>query len=225
MLWNKLFDKVEPTWRSLNNLEYGYWLVRLGEALESHEDHKGDAIPAPLANGARIIAEGKHMINLSLAAAGGDRFRMAELETFRPQADVLVEATVNWVVIKSVVENRASIRENLPLEEKKEKKQVRTTGAGSVKMPTKVKIARSDEHSGKVFINVGRDPYASMYYVQYCQNNPADESSWIDGAQGDSCRNLEISGLKPGEVYHFRVRCYGSGQYSPWSQVITIRIL
>ncbi|GFO58162.1 hypothetical protein GMST_04870 [Geomonas silvestris] len=222
---NKLFDKIEPTWRLLTNLDYGYWMVRFGESLESHEDHKGDAIPPPLANGVRISAEGKHMINLSLAAEGGDKFRMAELETFRPQADVLVEATVNWVVIKSVVENRTSIRENLPLEEKKEKKQVRASGAGSVKMPTKVRVTRSDLHSGTVFINIGRDAYASMYYVQYCQDNPTDENSWIDGVQGDSCRNLEISGLKPGEVYHFRVRCYGGGHYSPWSQIVTLRIL
>jgi len=160
-----------------------------------------------------------------MAAEGGDRFRMAELAAYRPQADVQVEATINWIVTRSVVENRSSIRENLHLEEKKEKKQLKASGAGAVKMPTKVRVVRSDAHSGTVYINIGRDPAASMYYVQYCQNNPSDENSWIDGVQGDGCRNLEISGLKPGEIYHFRVRCYGGGQYSPWSQIVTIRIL
>lgn len=35
------FDKVEAAWRYLPDLEYGYWLVRLGEALGKHEDHQG----------------------------------------------------------------------------------------------------------------------------------------------------------------------------------------
>lgn len=222
----KLFEKVEPTWRALTHLDYGYWIVRFGEALEKHEDHQGiNGIPPPLASAAKVVAEGKQIITMALAAEGGDRFRMAELAAFRAQTDIQIEATVNWVVTRSVVENKPSIRENLHLEEKVEKKPVKASGAGVVKMPTKVKVTRSDSHSGTVFVNIARDPYASMYYVQYCQNNPSEESSWIDGIQGDSCRNLEISGLKPGEVYHFRVRCFGGGQYSPWSQIVTIRIL
>jgi hypothetical protein len=222
----KLFDKVYPTWRNLSDLEYGYWMVRFGEALVKHEDHQGDnTIPSPLANGAKIIEGGKQMITLSMAAEGGDRFRVAEVAAFRPQADLQVSGTVNWVVTRSVVENKPSIRENLHLEEKKEKRQLKSSGPAGVKMPVKVKVHRSDDHSGTVYISLSKDPYASMYYVQYCQTNPADEASWADGAQSDGCRGIEIKGLNPGEVYHFRVRCFGGGQYSPWSQIVTIRIL
>lgn len=221
-----LFDKVEPTWRSLPDLEYGYWLVRFGEALEKHEDHQGEnAIPAPLAGVAKIIEGGHQMITLSMAAEGGDRFRVAEVAAYRPQTDLQVAATVNWVVTRSVLENKPSIRENLHLEEKKEKKQVRNSGSGGVKMPANVKVHRSDEHSGTVYISVPKDSFASIYYVQFCQDNPADEASWSDGGQSDSCRSIEVKGLKPGEIYHFRVRCFGGGQYSPWSQIVTIRIL
>jgi len=84
------------------------------------------------------------------------------------------------------VEHKPSIKENLHLEEKKEKKQVRSSGPSSVKMPAKVKVVRSDEHSGTVYLSVAKDTAASMYYVQYCQSNPADETSWIDGAQSDN---------------------------------------
>jgi len=220
------YDKIEPTWRLLPDMESGHWIVRFGEALEQHEDHQGDRrIPYPLADGAKIVAHGKQIINLAMAAEGGDRFRLAELAAYRPQADLQISATVNWIVTRSVLENKPSIRENLHLEEKKEKKPYRSSGPSGVKMPTKVKVVRSDEHSGIVYVSVAKDAAASMYYVQYCQSNPADETSWIDGAQSDTCRSIEIKGLKAGEVYHFRVRCFGGGQYSPWSQVVTIRIL
>lgn len=220
------FDLVEPTWRDLADLEYGYWMLRFGEALEKHEDHKGEKdIPHPLAGPAKIIDGGNQMVALARAAEGGDRFRKAELDAYRPQADLQVSATINWVVTRSVVENKPSIRANLLLEEKKEKKSARHTLPAVMTTPTKVKVARSDEHSGIAYISVPRVRLASMYYVQYCQDNPADEASWIDGAQSDSCRKIEVTGLKPGEIYHFRVRCFGGGQYSSWSQVVTIRML
>jgi hypothetical protein len=221
-----LFDLVEPTWRSLPDLEYGYWMVRFGEALEVHEEHQGEnAVPPPLAGPAKIKDNGNQMVALSLAAEGGDRFKTAQKDAFRPQAELQVSATVNWIVIKSVVENKPSIRGNLPIEEKKGRKTVRSSLSAAVTAPLNPKVKRSDEHSGTAYINVGRVPYASMYFVQYCQDNPADEASWIDGGQSDSCRGIEVKGLKPGEVYHFRVRCFGAGQYSPWSQIVTIRIL
>jgi len=221
-----LFDLVEPTWRGLADLEYGYWMLRFGEALEKHEDHQGqNGIPPPLAGPAKIINGGNQMVALAMAAEGGDRFRKADLNAYRPQADLEVSATVNWVVTRSVVENKPSIRANLLLEEKKEKKPVRSSAPAVVTTPTKIKVMRSDAHSGTAYINVSRVIFASMYYVQYCQDNPADEASWIDGAQSDSCRKIEVTGLKPGEIYHFRVRCFGGGQYSAWSQIVTVRIL
>lgn len=220
------FDLAEPTWRLLPDREYGYWLLRFGEALQSHADHQGEnAIPPPLANAATIINRGNQIVTLAIAAEGGDKFKRAELAALRSQSDLQVSATINWVVTKSVVENKPSVREGLHLEEKKEKKQIRNAGATGVKAPAKVKVKRSDNHSGTVYIDVPKDPHASMYYVQYCQTNPADEASWGAAEQSDSCRNIEVKGLKPGEVYHFRVRSFGGGQYSPWSQVATIRIL
>jgi hypothetical protein len=143
---------------------------------------------------------------------------------YRPQADLQVSATINWVVTRSVVENNPAIRANLPLEEKKEKKMVRISHAAGVTTPTNVKVKRADEHSGTVYISMAKIPGASMYYAQY-RHNSADEASWIDGPQSDFCRNLEIKGLTPGEVYQFRVRCFGGGQYSQWSQITTIRVL
>lgn len=222
------FDKVEQTWQSLAHLEYGYWGRRLGEALVIHPLHQGEnAIPHPLHNGQKIIETSDQVIAMALAAAGGDRFRMAEVDAFRPQAQMQVAATINWVVVRSVLENNPAIRENLPLEEKKEKARVKHTGTGSVTKPSKVKVKRGEDHSGIGYITVPRDPFASMYYVQYCPQglNPSDESSWVDGAQSDSCKNIEVKGLIPGQVYHFRVRTFGGGQYSLWSEIVTIRIL
>ncbi|GFO56960.1 hypothetical protein GMSM_39670 [Geomonas sp. Red276] len=221
------FDLIEPTWRSLGHLEYGFWMVRFGEALAKHEDHQGEnAIPRPLAGGAQIIEGGNQMIGLARAAEGGDRFRKAELDAYRPQADLLVSATVNWVVTRSIVENRPSVRGNLHLEEKKrEKKLLKNPAPLGVTAPTTPKVKRSDNHSSIVYVSVGRILMASMYYVQICQGDPTDQSAWVDAAQADSCRNIEIKGLTPGAVYHFRVRCYGSGVYSPWSQVVTVRVL
>lgn len=220
------FDIVDPTWRSLPDLEYGYWMVRFGEALEVHEDHQGDnSIPPPLANGTKIKDNGHHMIALSVAAEGGDRFKTAEKDAFRPQAELQVSATVNWVGTRSVLENKPSIRQNLPIEEKKERKAARSSLTAGVVAPSKGRVKRSDDHSGTIYISVGKVPNASMYFVQFCQDNPADEASWVDGGQSDSCRGIEVKGLKPGEVYHFRVRCFGGGQFSPWSQIITVRVL
>lgn len=221
------FDLIEPTWRSLADLEYGYWVVKFGEALEKHEEHQGEnAIPPPLAGPAKIKDGGNQMIALASAAEGGDRYKGAERDVFRPKIDLQVSATISWVVVRSVLENKPSIRANLPLEEKKkEKKSVRSGAQAGITTPTKVKITRSDEHSGTAYVGVARIFGASMYYVQYSQGNPADETAWIDGGQSDSCRKIPVPGLKPGEIYHFRVRCFGAGHYSAWSQVVTIRIL
>lgn len=220
------FDLAEPTWRSLSDLDYGYWLLRFGESLQKHEDHQGEnAIPPPLASASKIISDANHIVSMALDAAGGDRFKKAELAAFRSQSDLEVSATINWVMTKSVLEKKPSIREGLHLEEKKEKKAVKPAAATGIKTPTNLRVKRSDDHTGTVYISVARDPSASMYYAQYCQDNPTDESSWVDGKQSDSCRNIEVKNLKPGEVYHFRVRSFGGGRYSPWSQVVTTRIL
>jgi hypothetical protein len=220
------FDIIEPVWRSFSHLEYGHWMVSFGEALEKHEDHQGEnAIPPPLAGPAQLKEVGNLIIALSIAAQDGDHNKAAERDAYRPKSDLQVSGTVNWVAMRSVLEDRPSIRGNLPLEEKKHKKPVRSSGSGFVTAPTNLKVKRSDEHSGIVYLSVERIPLASMYFAQYCQGDPTDEASWTDGGQSDSCRKIEVKGLKPGEVYHFRVRCFGGGQYSPWSHVVTIRIL
>lgn len=221
------FDIVEFSWRGLGNMERGYWMLRFAEALEKHEDHQGEnAIPHPLAGPPKITEVGHQVITLAMAAEGGDRFKQTELEAYCKQADMQIMATVNWVVVRSVLENKPAIRANLLLEDKKEKKVVRNTlPVVSAAPPTNVKVKRSDDHSGTVYVSVTCVLYASMYYVQICQDNPTDEASWMDAAQSDSCRKIEVKGLKPGEVYHFRVRCFGGGRYSAWSQFVTVRIL
>jgi hypothetical protein len=71
-----LFDLVEPTWRFLPDLEYGYWMVRFGEALEKHEDHQGEnGIPHPLAGATKITEGGHQMVTLAIAAESGGKRR------------------------------------------------------------------------------------------------------------------------------------------------------
>jgi hypothetical protein len=216
-------DIIEPTWRSLSDLDYGHWIVHFAESLAKHEDHRGEgAFPPPIAGPPKLTEYGNQMIAVAMDAQGGDRFKRAERDAFRPKLELMHTATIQWVVSRSLLENRPSMIENLPLAlKKKSTKSSSTTVLGT---PSKLK-ATHGEHTGSAYISIGKVPNASMYYIQICQGNPNDEEAWMAAAQSDTCRKVLLPGLTPGGLYHFRVRCFGAGQYSPWSQVVTLRIL
>jgi hypothetical protein len=216
-------DIIEPTWRSLSDLDYGHWMVNLADALAKHEDHQGEgAFPHPIAGPPKLMEGGNQMIAVAMAAQGGDRFKKAERDAFRPKLELMHTATIQWVVSRSLLESRPSMIENLPLALKK--KSMKSSGTAVLGTPSKVKATHA-EHSGNVYISIGKVPNAAMYYIQSCQGNPNDEEAWVDATQSDTCRKVLLPGLTPGALYHFRVRCFGAGQYSPWSPVVTLRVL
>jgi hypothetical protein len=216
-------DIIEPTWRLLSGVDYGHWLVSLGDALAKHEDHQGEgAFPDPLAGPPELMEGGKQMIAFAMAAEGGDKYKKTDRDAFRLKMELIHTTSLQWVVTKSLLRNKPSMVENLPVVIKK--KPVKSSPPFVLAAPSKVKVTHG-EHSGTAYASLGKVPYASMYYIQICQGNPNDEGAWIDKAQSDTCRKILLEDLTPGVVYHFRMRCFGSGKYSPWSQVVTLRIL
>jgi len=127
---------------------------------------------------------------------------------------------MRWVVIRSVLKKDATLIANLELKRKSSRSSANVT----VTAPQNVR-ARHGNDTGTIILSTGKVPKARIYYVGICQGDPSQESSWTIRGPFDCCRSIELEGLNPGEVYYFRVRCFGAGEMSPWSAIVSLRVL
>jgi len=219
-----LLNIVDLKLREMSHWELGHFVVALADALAAHPGHQGeDAFPHPVSKPVELKDLGNSYLVVTAAAESRDVNKIAQRDAMRPLVELNPAITVQWVVIRSVKEGNPSLIANLGLEQKK-KKPARSAITSTVTTPAKA-TAKHGQHSGSVLISTPKVPKALTYDVGKCSGDPTAEDSWQIMGPFDHCRNIELTGLEPGKLYHFRVRCFGKGGYSPWSSIITLRVL
>lgn len=216
-------DIIDLSYRKLPHLELGHWVVGFADAIRVHPDLQGeDAVPSKTIPWHDELSQlGNDFIAITNAAQSGDMNKTAERDTMRPTVELHPAMTINWLVTRSLRENNPRILSHLPLHGRA--KPVKGNSR-NVTTPSNPK-AKHGSYLGMGIISCSKVPGAAIYHVQICQGDPTVEGSWRDAAQSRTCRGIEVTGLTPGEIYHFRIRCYGVGGYSPYSAVVSLRIL
>lgn len=218
---NKQLDIIDLSLRGMSNLDLGHLVVSLAKAMRVHSGYQAPgSIPAPLLQPDALEQVGNNHIQISLVAERGDRDAKAARDALRPTTELHLIATVRWAVMRSVLENDASLIANLGLQLKT---QTYKSGNVVVTAPQGVKVKHGK--NGSVFISCGSVAKARTYEVGICQGDPSLESSWSIRGPYEHCRNIELTELEPGQVYYFRMRCFGAGGTSSWSAIVSIRIL
>jgi hypothetical protein len=198
-------------------------VVSLADALAGHDEYQAaGSIPAPLPQTEELRQYGFNHIAVTKAADGGDRYKAAERDALRPITELQLTMVVQWVVIRSVRENKPSLIANLGLQPKIPS--TRSSIAAIVTAPQNVKVKHGNS-TGSVFISTSKVSKSLTHEVGICQGDPSLEESWSIVGPFDHCRNIELTGLEPGKVIYFRVRCFIAGSMSPWSAIVSIRVL
>jgi hypothetical protein len=211
--------------KKLPHLEFGHWVVSLGDALAAHQGYQGEgAIPPPLNDGPATRQLGTSFLTVNAAAETKHVDRVKEREAMRPVVELHAASTAQWTVMRAALENNPSLIANLPLPFKKEPT---SKGIGSTAITSPQNPRAKHGPPNSVLISTDRVERARTYDVGICSGgaDPTQEASWSMLGPFDHCRNIEIGGLEPGKLYYFRMRCFVAGSYSPWSEMVSIRVL
>lgn len=207
--------------KGLSHLEYANKIISVAEAFLAHPGHQ-DPLPRPLIQPLELKEKGTYHIVLTNAAANGDRVKAAARDAHRAETDVDFVTMINWAVTRSVKEKDPSLIQNLTLDLKKApapKKRVQEL----VGAPTNPKVRHAG--NGAVMLSCGKVKHAATYEVGYCTGDPRLEESWTESKTFTGCQGNKIEGLNPGQIYHFRIRCFGAAGQGPWSSVVTLMVI
>jgi len=220
---HKELDLIELNLHLLPHLQLGHFVVGLADAFEKHPGHQGPgAFPPPLPQLDELRQVGNNHIAVTKAAEGGDRYQAAARDALRPTTELCPTILINWAVMRSVRENNPSLIANLGLQPKIPAAKASLPALVTAPQNVTVKHGRDE---GSVLLSTSKVPKGLTYHVGVCCENPSLEESWSLLGPFNRCRNMELTGLEPGKVYYFRVRCYGAGGLSPWSAIVSLRVL
>ncbi|WP_129126667.1 fibronectin type III domain-containing protein [Geomonas oryzae] len=220
---NRFLNAVDLKLSNMSHLELGHYAINLGDAFEAHSGHQGEqAFPPPLSKPSALKGMGTNFLVLNAAAESHDVNKVAERDAMRPIVELHVAGAVQWAVMRSVLENNNSLIVNLPLQPRK--KAARSAVNANVHAPQNPKV-KHGVNSGTILASAAKVEKARAYYLAFCTGDPSLEESWTIMGPFDSCRKMELSGLEPGKLYYFKIRCFGKGGMSPWSEIISLRIL
>jgi hypothetical protein len=158
------------------------------------------------------------------AAQTKDVLKIAERDATRVEGVTAVGLTAHWAVIKSVATNDPSFLANIGL---KIKKPITRTPK-KMQMPAPANFSvKYGSVSGSVVMKCGKVGGGASYEVQYCQGDQMLEESWHagNGKHFAHCSDMQLTGLEPGKIYHFRVRVLGNSGHGPWSTVVTLMVV
>lgn len=208
----------------MSHLELGHYAINLADAFSIHSGYQEEhSFPPPITKPAMLKDMGTNFLIVTTAAESREINKIAERDAMRQVLELHVAGVVHWAVLRSKLENNSSLIANLPVQTKK--KPVRSTASsGAVHAPQNPKAKHGTE-SGTAIISAMKVEKARAYYVSYCTGDPTLEESWSNPEPFDSCRRMMLSGFEPGKLYYFRVRCFGKGGMSPWSEIISLRML
>src|SRR5665647_2601647 len=122
--------------------------------------------------------------------------------------------------MRSLRENDPSLIANHGLEPKK-RALTRNTNHPLVCAPTNVTV-KHGPFSGTMILKTSKVTGGITYEIAACQGDPTLEESWTNLGQFAHCSQMEVKGLEPGKMYHFRVRCFGVSGHGPWSSIVSL---
>ena len=206
--------------RNMSNSKFILYLAGIADALEVHPGYQN--LPPDVPNSGKFRDVENRLILGEKAAQYGDSQKKAERDAIRAEGEEIAVALANWAVIRYLASKDPSLLANLGIEIKKPA--TKKAQQASDTAPSNVK-ATHGKVSGSAVLRCGRvQGYASLE-VQYCLGDPTQEASWGLGVHFPHCSHMELTGLEPGKMYHFRVRYLGNNGHGPWSAVISMMVI
>jgi hypothetical protein len=206
----------------LPHLDLATQVMGIGDAFIAHPSYQ--QMPEGVPNGKEIKETGTHYHDLTYAVMSGASSKKAERDACRVKAVQTVTLALNWAGMRYQREGDFELIAGLGVEHKK-KTPTRTTALVTVDAPGKIDVVHA-KISTAVRILLGRVPGAVTYIVQACHGDPNNEAGWDKEWHFTRIKGgLEVSGLEPGKVYYFRVRCLGHAGLGPWSPYVHIMVV
>jgi hypothetical protein len=207
---------------NLPHLELATHVMGIGDAFIAHPRYQ--EVPEGVPHGTEIKEAGARYHDLTYAVMTGASGKKAERDASRDTAVQAATLALNWAGMRYQRAGDFELITNLGVDHKK-KSQPRNTIPVLVDAPSKVDVVHA-KNSTAVCIHLGKVPGAVAYYVQACQGDPNDEKAWNKEWHFTKIKGgVEISGLEPGKVYYFRVRCLGHAGLGPWSTYVHIMVI
>jgi len=151
-----------------------------------------------------------------------DGHKLAERDALRPTTELVPTIFLQWAQIRSVREDDLTIVTGLGVPPKI---QTSKPSNATAVMTSPQKLQVKQGKTGCALISTGKVSKARIYWVGICEGDPSSEESWKLLGPYEHCRNIELTGLEPGKLYYFRVKCFGAGSESPWSAIVSLRVV
>jgi len=207
----------------MSHMDLGHFMINLADSIDLHPKWQTEGcIPKPVPDSAELRAAGQKHVVVTKAADGGDRYKVAERDALRPATELAATIFLQWAQIRSVREDDHTIVTGLGVPPKIQLPKSSNPTAGNT-TPQNLQVKQGN--TGSALISTGRVPKARIYWVGICEGDPSLEESWRMLGPFDHCRGIEITGLEPGKMYYFRVKCFGAGNESPWSTIASLRVI
>ena len=216
-----LLDQLDLNFRPLSHFEFASKVISIANAFAAHSEFQ-DPFPPTIPNAGELREIGNHHATISNEALTGDRGKIAARDAFRLKAEVNTAITVQWAVMRSIRENNPGLIANLGVEPQK-RATTRSSHPPLVGAPVNL-VVKHGPLSGIVLVST-KVQGAITYELEACQGDPTQEESWSAQGQYPGCRKMELRGLEPGKVYHFRVRCFGASGRGPWSSIVSLMVI
>jgi hypothetical protein len=160
-----------------------------------------------------------HGVVQAVQTDGGKKNQKEREERFN-NIQVTFDLFGQYVVMRSISENKPSFLEEIPL---KLKTRLSRGPSKTVQLAAPI-VALKHGQPKSILVSYNKVSGAGSNEIQICTGAPNDEASWRTVGTYSQCR-VEVPGLEPGSRVHVRVRCHGTGTPGPWSEVVSIIVL
>ena len=219
---HKELEIVDVNLKSMSHMELSHFVISLADSIDAHPKWQTDGcIPKPVPDSVELREVGGKHFAITKAAEGGDRYKSAERDALRPATELAPTIFLQWAQIRSVRENDHTIVTGLGVPPKIQTTKSTATVIMTAPQNPQVKQGKT----GCALISTGKVLKARIYWVGICEGDPSSEESWRLLGPYDHCRNIELTNLEPGKLYYFRVKCFGAGTESPWSAIVSLRVV
>lgn len=167
----------------------------------------------------KVLLEDYKQAHLAWELDGGKK-NQKERDDKRHDTHLSVVLMGQFCVMKSVHEKNPALLDTVAL--KRKARQVRHSGK-TVNL-TAPAVSLKHGESKTIMVMYNKVPGAGSNEIQVCLGDPNDEASWTTAGTYKGCR-VTLSGYEPGTKVSIRVRCHGTGDPGPFSQVVSIIVL
>jgi len=220
---HKDLEIADVNLKNMTHMDLSHFVISLADSIDASPQWQAEGcIPKPVPDAAELREVGNKHLAITKAAEGGDRYKTAERDALRPATELAPTIFLQWAQIRAARENDHVIVTGLGVAPKI---QTPKSSTPTVTMTAPQNPQAKQGKTGCALISTGKVSKARIYWVGICEGDPSSEESWKLQGPFDHCRNIELTGLEPGKLYYFRVKCFGAGNESPWSAIISLRVI